>query len=223
MYYMAKVSNAASTGTTGLQWFKVSEDGLSGGQWAVDRMIAAGGWHYFTMPSCIAPGNYLLRAELIALHSASSTGQAQFYMECAQIQVTGSGTTTGSNTVSFPGAYKSNDPGILLSIYDSKGQPYMGGKAYTIPGPAVLTCGSSGGSGGSSNPTTSSVTAGSSTPATSGGTGAALYAQCGGQGWTGATTCASGTCKASGDYYSKSFDPPNISLCILTISGQCLP
>src|SRR3978361_1350632 len=105
---MAKVPSAVSSGTTGLSWFKVAEDGLSGGAWAVDRMVAAGGWHYFTMPTCIAPGDYLLRAELIALHSASSIGGVQFYIECAQITVTGSGNTVGSNTVSFPGAYQAN-------------------------------------------------------------------------------------------------------------------
>jgi lytic cellulose monooxygenase (C1-hydroxylating) len=43
-------------------------------------MISNGGWVDFTMPSCVAPGNYLLRAEIIALHSASNQGQAQFYM-----------------------------------------------------------------------------------------------------------------------------------------------
>jgi len=140
MVYLAKVSNAASSGTSGLQWFKISEDGLSGGQWAVDRMISQNGWNYFTMPTCVAPGDYLMRVELLALHSAGSQGQAQFYMECAQIRVTGSGTNTGSNFVSFPGAYKSNDPGVLLSIYDNSGNPNNGGRAYTIPGPKVLSC-----------------------------------------------------------------------------------
>jgi cellulase len=84
MVYLAKVSNAATTGTTGLQWFKVAESGLSGGTWAVDTMISNGGWHYFNMPSCVAPGEYLMRVELVALHSASRQGEAQFYMECAQ-------------------------------------------------------------------------------------------------------------------------------------------
>jgi hypothetical protein len=73
-YYLAKVDNAATTGTTGLQWFKVAHDGLSNGKWAVDTMIANGGWHYFNMPTCVAPGDYLLRVELIALHSASTQG-----------------------------------------------------------------------------------------------------------------------------------------------------
>jgi cellulase len=84
MVYLAKVDNAATTGTSGLKWFKIAESGLSNGVWAVDTMIRNSGWHYFTMPSCIAPGQYLMRVELIALHSASVQGQAQFYMECAQ-------------------------------------------------------------------------------------------------------------------------------------------
>jgi cellulase len=122
------VDNAATTGTTGLQWFKVAGDGLSNGKWAVDTMIANGGWHYFDMPTCVAPGDYLF----VHSHTDSSpftalkikvitsiclpitlltgkTGGAQFYMECAQIRVTGSGTNKGSNFVSFPGAYKAND------------------------------------------------------------------------------------------------------------------
>jgi cellulase len=138
--YLAKVSNAATSGTSGLQWFKVAEEGLNNGVWAVDNMINNGGWHYFNLPSCVAPGDYLMRVELIALHSASVQGEAQFYMECAQIRVTGSGSKTGSNFVSFPGAYSATHPGILISIYDNSGQPNGGGRPYSIPGPQVLTC-----------------------------------------------------------------------------------
>jgi len=43
-------------------------------------MIANNGWVDFTLPSCIAAGDYLLRAEIIALHSASKQGEAQFYV-----------------------------------------------------------------------------------------------------------------------------------------------
>ena len=56
-------------------------------------MINNGGWTEMTMPSCVAPGQYLLRAEMIALHSASTTGGAQFYMGCAMMQ--------GSNSASI--------------------------------------------------------------------------------------------------------------------------
>jgi cellulase len=153
----AKVDNAANAQPNGLKWFKVSEDGLDGsGQWGVDRLISNGGWMDFTMPSCVAPGNYLLRAEIIALHSASSQGGAQFYMVrpsrwvaatmqltdmqgCAQINVSSSGSRSG-DTVSFPGAYSANHPGILVSIYNQQGQPLGNGQPYQIPGPSVLRC-----------------------------------------------------------------------------------
>ncbi|KAF1928955.1 lytic polysaccharide monooxygenase [Didymella exigua CBS 183.55] len=141
MFYMAKVDNAATASTSGLKWFKVYEDGLDGaGQWGVDRVISSDGWVDFTLPACLAAGDYLLRAEIIALHSAGTQGQAQFYMGCAQLKVSGTGSTSPSSTVSFPGAYQATDPGILVSIYNAQGQPVGNGKPYTIPGPAVLTC-----------------------------------------------------------------------------------
>jgi len=58
---------------------------------------------------------------------------------CAQLKVSGSGTTAPSSTVSSPGAYKATDPGILVSIYNNQGQP-TGNGPYKIPGPAVLKC-----------------------------------------------------------------------------------
>ena len=42
----------------------------------------------------------------------------------------------------------------------------------------------------------------SAAPPASGGS-VALYGQCGGQGYTGATTCASGTCKQQSQWYSQ--------------------
>jgi cellulase len=142
MAYLAKVDNAASTGITGLKWFKVWEDSFDTGsrKWGVDNMISNAGWSYFNLPQCIAPGQYLLRMEILALHSASTQGQAQFYQGCAQINVSGSGSFSPSSTVSFPGAYKATDPGILINIYGSTGQPDNGGKAYTAPGPSPISC-----------------------------------------------------------------------------------
>jgi cellulase len=103
-------------------------------------MISNQGWVYFNMPQCIAPGQYLLRVEVLALHSANRPNQAQFYQSCAQINVSGSGSFTPSQTVSFPGAYKASDPGISVNIYGPQGAPDMGGKPYTPPGPAPITC-----------------------------------------------------------------------------------
>lgn len=102
--------------------------------------------------------------------------------------------------MSFPGAYPANHPGIVVSIYDSTGKPTMNGRTYQIPGPAPISC-SGGNNGGGSNPTT---TAGGSQPTGGNGGGSVpLYGQCGGNGYTGPTTCAQGTCKASNEWYSQ--------------------
>jgi cellulase len=200
--WLAKVDNAASASTNGQRWFKIHHDGLTNnnGQWGVDRMIQNGGWQYFEMPTCIAPGNYLMRIELLALHSAYSQGGAQFYVGCAQINVSGGGSTVGSNTVSFPGAYQANDPGIVINIYQGT-VPNNSGRPYAIPGPAPLQCPAGG------NPMPTSTPAPTQTQAptvpSQPAQGAALYGQCGGQGWTGPTTCAQGTCSAINNWYSQ--------------------
>jgi len=134
--YLKKVSDATTDVGYGSGWFKISEAGLTNvasQDWAVTDLIANGGIQNIPIPSCIASGQYLLRAELIALHGASSAGGAQFYMECAQINVTGGSGSKSPATVSFPGAYKSSDPGITINIYQTL-------SSYTIPGPAVFTC-----------------------------------------------------------------------------------
>ncbi|KDQ08555.1 glycoside hydrolase family 61 protein [Botryobasidium botryosum FD-172 SS1] len=132
MVYMAKVSDAVNSAPPTSGWFKIYEDGYNGSQWAVDKLIANGGKVTVTIPSCIPAGDYLLRGELVALHAAGSYPGAQFYMECAQIRVTGGGSKAPA-TVSLPGAYKGSDPGITFNLY-------AGAKTYTIPGPRPFTC-----------------------------------------------------------------------------------
>lgn len=89
----------------------------------------------FTVPQCLADGDYLFRIEHVALHSASAAGGAQFYISCAQIHVSGgSGSAQPKDLVSFPGAYKATDPGLMINIYNN------GGKAYQPAGPSVFTC-----------------------------------------------------------------------------------
>ncbi|KAI5778032.1 glycoside hydrolase family 61 protein [Geopyxis carbonaria] len=135
MVYMAKVDSALTSTVTGLKWFKIYEDGMdANSKWGVDRLVANEGKVDVKIPSCIPAGNYLLRAELIALHGASSKAGAQFYMECAQINIKGGGSTSPSPTVAFPGAYSATDPGVLINIY------YPVVTNYTVPGPKVFTC-----------------------------------------------------------------------------------
>jgi hypothetical protein len=89
------------------------------------------------IPECLADGEYLLRLEHIALHLASSVGQAQFYLSCAQIRVTGGSGAyqpSPSDLLAFPGSYDAADPGLLIHIY------YPIPTNYTAPGGPVMQC-----------------------------------------------------------------------------------
>ncbi|KAK0636099.1 glycoside hydrolase family 61 protein [Bombardia bombarda] len=133
--YLKKVTDATTDTGVGPGWFKIQEDGMrSDSTWGTDRVVNGQGRHTITIPSCIAPGQYLLRAEMIALHGASQYPGAQFYMECAQINVVGGTGAKTPSTVSFPGAYSGSDPGVKLSIY----WPVV--TNYVIPGPSVFKC-----------------------------------------------------------------------------------
>jgi hypothetical protein len=95
--------------------------------------MTAGGSYSYKIPSCLKAGYYIVRHEIIALHAAYEYPGVQFYPSCHQIQVTGSGTSTGpSSKVAFPGAYKSTDPGITYDAYKAT--------TYTVPGPTKFTC-----------------------------------------------------------------------------------
>lgn len=83
--------------------------------------MKAGSSVSYTVPSCLKPGYYLVRHEIIALHSAYAYPGAQFYPGCHQLKVTGSGSKTPSGLVAFPGAYKGSDAGITYDAY--KGTP----------------------------------------------------------------------------------------------------
>ncbi|KAK0105007.1 hypothetical protein ONS96_004415 [Cadophora gregata f. sp. sojae] len=112
MAYLKKVNNALTDTGVGGGWFKIEEAGYnpSTGTWAVDDLIAANGYQNIRIPSCLPNGQYLLRAEIIALHGAGSPAGAQFYMECAQINVSGGSGTASPATVSLPGAYSVSHP-----------------------------------------------------------------------------------------------------------------
>lgn len=138
---MTKVSDAATAdGSTG--WFKIFQDtwahnatGSTGSDddWGTKDLNNCCGRMDVKIPSDIEAGDYLLRAEVIALHVAASVDGAQFYMSCYQLRVTGTGTAEPS-TVEFPGAYSSTDPGILIDIYESL-------STYVVPGPTVYSGG----------------------------------------------------------------------------------
>lgn len=208
MVYLAQVPSATQTSVTGLKWFKIYHDGLEGGVWGVDKLIRNKGKMDFTIPTCIPSGEYLMRVELIALHGAQGYPGAQFYMECAQIRISGGGNVSPP-TVSFPGAYKGTDPGVRVNIYS-------GLTSYTIPGPSVFVCPA--GSGPTQTavpttvtqnpvPTTSSAvttTVVAPTPSAPAGPTVPKFGQCGGQGYSGVTQCGAGqVCTKLNDFYSQ--------------------
>ncbi|RDX49911.1 hypothetical protein OH76DRAFT_1403153 [Lentinus brumalis] len=131
--YLAAVPDATQEDVTGLKWFKIFEQGLNPEthQWASDLLFINEGYVNITIPSCLKAGQYLLRVESISLSSASQYPGAQFFMSCAQLEVTGGGHAS-PETVSFPGAYTATDPGIVTNIYAVE--------TYTPPGPAVFEC-----------------------------------------------------------------------------------
>ncbi|KAI0344449.1 family 61 glycoside hydrolase [Trametopsis cervina] len=131
--YLAKApGNANAFDGSGPVWFKVHQltaitNGGSSISWQDDNISQV----TFTLPKSLPSGQYLLRVEQIALHVAQSFGGAQFYISCAQINVTGGGSGKPGPLVSIPGVYTGREPGILINIYS----PIPAN--YTQPGPAV--------------------------------------------------------------------------------------
>ncbi|KAL4888060.1 glycosyl hydrolase family 61-domain-containing protein [Aspergillus ambiguus] len=235
--YLANCGGSCETvDKTTLKFFKIDGVGLVDettvpGVWGDDQMIENNNSWMVEIPPTIAPGNYVLRHELIALHGAGSENGAQNYMQCFNLKITGTGSVQPSGVLGTE-LYTPTDPGILVNIYTSI--------SYIVPGPTLIpqavsivqsssaitasgtaTAGSSSGGTTTSATTTSSTTLVTttktsttttksatttskvSTTTAAGGT-QTVYGQCGGTGWTGATACvASATCTTYNAYYAQ--------------------
>lgn len=104
----------------GKGWFKIDQTGLtappiSGTNWGTNIVYTKLAYTS-TIPKSLAPGNYLIRHELLALHQANAP---QFYPECAQLKVTGTGTASpaASFLTTIPGYATANDPGVMVSCF----------------------------------------------------------------------------------------------------------
>ncbi|KAJ6268851.1 carbohydrate-binding module family 1 protein, partial [Bipolaris maydis] len=221
--YLSKVDDAA-TADGSSEFFKIYEN-----TWAKNPAASQGdndfwgtkdlnyncGKLSFTIPKELAAGDYLLRAEAIALHAASPAGGAQHYVTCYQLTVTGSGTLVPKG-VTFPEAYSKTGPGLGFSIHaDLDSYPAPGPKLIaggTKATPSLLTFGTlsgapaAGAPADDEAPVASASSAAVSTPAAA-STPAATpsspeYYQCGGMNYKGATGCAEGLeCKQWNPYY----------------------
>lgn len=139
--YMSKVEDAAAADGSS-EFFKVYQNGwkknpeASQGDndfWGTKDMNYNCGKLDFKIPTDVAPGDYLLRAEAIALHAAGPAGGAQHYVTCYQLTVTGSGTLVPKG-VTFPEAYSKTGPGLGFSIHADLSD-------YPVPGPELIASG----------------------------------------------------------------------------------
>ena len=159
--YMANCNGDCSkVDKTTLKFFKIAEAGLIDdsnvpGKWATDELIANNNSATVTIPSAIAAGNYVLRHEIIGLHSAGEENGAQNYPQCLNLKVTGGGSDAPDGVLGTA-LYKATDPGIKISIYTAL-------DSYKIPGPALYTGAASGSSSGSA--TTAAATTAPATTA----------------------------------------------------------
>ncbi|KAH8176946.1 glycosyl hydrolase family 61 domain-containing protein [Sarocladium implicatum] len=234
--------DCTSVEKTALEFFKIQEGGLldgtsAPGRWVTDELIEDGFTWETTIPPSVAPGSYVLRHEIVALHEGNQQGGAQMYPQCINLEITGSGSEQPAGVVATE-LYTADDAGIFFN-------PYEANLSYEIPGPANSFDSGSGGSpspapstpAGGDEPATPSASpaeppAGDNTaapspttlatstraqasptaqpPANGGEVGAvALYGQCGGIEYTGATTCAEGSCKKLNDYYHQCYPTEN--------------
>lgn len=88
---------------------------------------------HFKIPATMPPGKYLLRIE--HLWPQDIQGRAQWYINCAHAEITGSGGGTPREFVRFPGTYNETDPGILIPLNMSFVYGATGLLAYRAPGP----------------------------------------------------------------------------------------
>ncbi|KAJ2158935.1 hypothetical protein GGF46_003407 [Coemansia sp. RSA 552] len=117
----------------GKVWVKLYQFGYDEGSgWCTDMLIDNDGKLEVPIPANLENGDYLVRGEIIALHNAKR-GEPQIFSNCAQITVTGGGSTPLPEGVALPGAYKQSDPGLTFNIHDKKADM----ADYVVPGPDV--------------------------------------------------------------------------------------
>lgn len=118
---MKKVDNAAANKTAGGDgWFKIMEDGYDekAKKWCTEKLIPNNGHLAAKVPGDLAPGYYLLRPELLALHQADKNPpDPQFYVGCAQLFISSDGSAQPKDTVSIPGYVSLQTPAMTYNIW----------------------------------------------------------------------------------------------------------
>jgi lytic cellulose monooxygenase (C1-hydroxylating) len=135
-YLAACNGDCATVDKTKLSFFKIDAVGLIDGSkppgvWGDDQMIKNNNSWTVIVPASIAPGQYVLRHETIALHSAGQEGGAQAYPQCVNLDVQSQGSDKPQGVLGTQ-LYTPTDKGIVYNIYQVNTD-------YPIPGPALYT------------------------------------------------------------------------------------
>ncbi|KAK8076859.1 endoglucanase [Apiospora saccharicola] len=156
--YMAACDGDCTKASPGaLNFFKIAEAGLvdgsvAPGKYASDDLVANNNSWTATIPATLKAGNYVLRHEIIALHSAGQENGAQNYPQCINLEVTGSGSELPTGTPATK-LYTASDAGIKFNIYQKL-------DSYPIPGPKLaFAAGSSKAGSGAAAPVSSAPAA----------------------------------------------------------------
>lgn len=139
--YMKAVTDATKSPGYGAGWFKIWEDGYRDGKFCAQRIIDNNGRMTVRIPNDLRGGDYLIRAEQLALHQAENLGGAQWYIGCGQIIVSSTGGSASPSWVRIPGHVKSTDPGVYYPYYTPPKGSHNG---YVIPGPRPYKQGKTG-------------------------------------------------------------------------------
>lgn len=170
--FMASCNGDCSTFTASDgKWFKIDQGGYTNTnkQWASDKLIADGNKWTSNIPAGLASGQYLVRYEIVALHSV---GQPQFYPGCVQVNLKNGGADqpSASELTTLPGMYNGfNWPNIYTDKLDGfvvagpNVVSFADNSSNPTPSPPPLSSGSPNNSGSSSSPRPHST----SPPATS--------------------------------------------------------
>ncbi|KAK5630911.1 hypothetical protein RRF57_006626 [Xylaria bambusicola] len=183
-YLAACHGDCSSVDKESLEFFKIDEAGIldsssAPGRWASDVLIENNNSWLVQIPANLKAGQYVLRHETIALHSAGQQNGAQNYPQCVNIEVTGDGTEVPAG-VKGTELYSPTDAGITVNIYTS-------GLDYKIPGPALID-----GVPATVEQVSSAITASASATIGSGSSGGVVTTSAGGA-VTSATTLVTST------------------------------
>ena len=94
--------------------------------WAATELTNNNNSWLVRIPKAIAPGNYVLRHEIIALHAAGNPDGAQSYPFCFNLAISGNGTDNPKGVLATE-LYKATDPGIHFNLFGKR-------QGYQIPG-----------------------------------------------------------------------------------------